>query len=191
MKKLWLDTTIATELRLEQLQELIQHHQIAVANTAIDIAIFQQNQEWLEEQLENGTIVIEMWNTPDEMTAKPFYWSSCGIETPASASFEEAVMNLPNGADILDLCELVDYYAIPKGEWKQGEWAPPAHISAEHAQILGIDPLTATRTDILAAAKAKNRMDIYDAYNLGYNRGLCKQHLCDGIILSTGSFALI
>ena len=189
--KLWLDTTIATQLRKEQLDELFPYHQIAVANTAVDIEIFQQNLEWFEEQLENGTIVVEMWNTLDEMTAKPFYWSSCGIETAASDSFEKAVMDLPNGADILDLADLIEYYGIPKGQWKQGPWSPPAPLNNEHAAILGVNPQTATRTDILAAAKAKNRMDIYDEYNIGYNRGLTKQHLCDGIILSNGNFACI
>ena len=100
---------------------------------------------------------------------------------------KDAVEDLPNGADILDVADLVEAYGIEKGKWPMGKWVPPTPLSADIAKQLGLDASTATRTDVLNAAKKADLMKVFDAYNIGYNRGLALQHNCEGIINSDGS----
>lgn len=188
-KRAWLDSLAANSgLTQEMLERLIRYGYIIVtANAAIDIGIFQKNQGWFENCLRSGKIVIENWLTPDEMVRKPFFWSSCSQSTSPAVTLEDAVKDLPNAADILDVTELVKTYGIPKDQWPKGPWSPPAPLSAEVASKLGLDPATATRTDVLAAAKASHMMNAFDDYNVGYNRGLATQHRCNFIINSNGS----
>ena len=108
------------------------------------------------------------------------------MTTPA-ATLEDAIEDLPNAADILDVADLVDIYGIPKGEWTTGPWTPPAPLSHEAANKLGLNAETATRTDVLEAAKKSDMMNVFDEYNVGYNRGLATQHCCSGIINSDGT----
>ena len=187
--RVWLDTLTANNgLTKEHLEHIIANGMTVVtANTAIDVALFQENQHWFEKMLIHQHIIIEIWHMPDEMVSKPFYWSSCSQETAAAETLFDAVEDLPNGADILDVADLVEAYGIEKGKWPMGKWVPPTPLSADIAKQLGLDASMATRTDVLNAAKKANLMKVFDAYNIGYNRGLALQHNCEGIINSDGS----
>lgn len=188
-KRIWLDSLTANSgLSTEVIDNLILNgYAIVTSNAAVDINIFQMNQDWLESNLEYGNIIIEIWHTPDEMVHKEFFWSSCSQMTSPAATLEDAIENLPNAADILDVADLVDIYGIPKGEWTAGPWAPPAPFSHEAASKLGLNAETATRTDVLAAAQNTNQMKLFDEFNAAYNAGLAMQHYCLGIINTDGS----
>ena len=120
------------------------------------------------------------------MVSKPFYWSSCGIETPACKSFEEAAFMLPNSQEILSLADIITLKGIPRGKWAMGAYKPPVPLTEEFAAILGVS-VSDTRTKILDAAKTKNRMDIFNLYNASYNYGLATQHTCDFILNTDGT----
>ena len=188
-KRIWLDSLTANNgLTIEAIDDLIlKGYVVVTSNTAVDINIFQMNQAWLESHLEYSNIIIEMWQTPDEMVHKNFFWSSCSKMTSPAVTLEDAIEDLPNAADILDVADLVDIYGIPKGEWTTGPWTPPAPLSHEAASKLGLNAETATRTDVLEAAKKADMMDVFDAYNVIYNIGLATQHCCEGIIKTDGS----
>lgn len=191
--RIWLDTVTLAEMEepIDVLQRLIQNqNMLVIANTILDVKAFQESIDWVEEMLKNGHMSIEIWSTPDEMVAKPFFWSSAGIETSAANSLEEAISNLPNKVKIMALKELLDEYGIQKADWPKGQWAPPEPISEEIKEVLGLNELT-TRTEILHACKKAHRMDLFDSYNVGYNRGLASQHTCGGILNSNGTVECI
>ena len=185
-RRIWLDTTVLPFVSLETLEALAQNNVLVIANTAIDVKLFQENFEWVDEKLKKGQLVIEMWNTLDEMVKKAFFWSSCNIETPACDSFEEAASYLPNTQQVLNLAELVKVYGIPKGQWPIGcEYEPPAPLTEAEANYLGI-PVDSTRTAILAAAREQNKMRTYDEYNARYCKIIAKQHTSKYILCSDG-----
>lgn len=185
--KIWLDTTVLDFVSKEQLQQLVKSgNTLAIANTVVDVKVFQDNPEWVEYLLSKGKLVIEMWLTLDQMVAKPFYWSSRGIETSAAPSFLDAIASLPEPDGILDMAVLVDKYSIPKGSWKMGPYSAPAPLPLEDAEHLGIS-VHSTRTEILKAAKERDKMYLYDAFNRGYCRGLAIQHCCNAILNTDGT----
>lgn len=194
--RLWLDTTTAAIMANKNpedkgkalLQKLIDDgHTIVIANTAIDVAAFQKDPDWLEKQLENKTIIVEIWHTPDQMTSKPFYWSSRGEETNAADNFEAAIETLADNESILDVKELVEIYGIPKGEWPCGEYNAPAPLSEEVAAKMGI-PVDSTRTTVLRVALEKDMSEEYDEYNSAYCANLAKQHFADAVITTDGGY---
>jgi hypothetical protein len=192
MKRIWLDTVVASMLSKEDFEQVIYNGDtLIIANTVIDVKVFQDNIDWFESRLQDSSIIIEIWNTPNEMVQKHFFWSSCQLATESADDLETAVQSLPNGEAILKVAILVDYYGIPKGSWKMGAWAPPAPLSAEIAEALEIDPATVNRSDVMTAAQRKGRMDLFDEYNVGYNKGLAKQHMCDAILNSDGTYTNI
>lgn len=189
--RIWLDTAVLANIDLAKMLPrfwgIVRHgSQFVIANTILDVKAFQENIPLLEMALREKYIVIEIWNTPDEMTSKEFFWSSCQMTTPASASFIEAIASLPNKNEILAIKSLIEKYGIPKGKWEQGKYSGPKELSAEAATILGIEPTT-NRTKVLLACKDQDRMDIFDEFNLGYNAGIAHQHLCDKMLLTDGS----
>lgn len=191
MERIWLDTTVLAVLPKETLEELAREgYTLVIANTAIDVKHFQEDPTWVESMLNKKQLIIEMWLTLDQMTAKPFYWSSFGVETPASASFEEAVSYLPDAEKVLALADIIDHYGIPRGKWTQGAYTAPTPLSIEDSGTLGVDTM-ATRTEILKAAQQINKMHIYDRYNVGYCRGLATQHRCDYMLCTDASLAKI
>ena len=189
MKRIWLDTVVAAQLEnaKEAMDKLINEgYTLIVANTAVDIAVFQENPDWFEDHLANDEIIIEIWNTPVEMVSKPFFWSSCQMESPAAATLEEALQELPNRDSIMQIVDLVMEYGIAKGDWPAGQWAPPEPITPAVAKVLGLTE-AATRTEVLNAANAIGRRDLFDAYNVGYTKGVAMQHLCTEILNCDGS----
>lgn len=197
--RLWLDTTTAALMHIEHpnnadkdiLQGLIDAgNTIVIANTAVDVAVFQNNIDWLREKLKEKSIIIEIWHTVQEMISKPFYWSSRFKETPASDDFKEAIKALEDYDKIIAVAELLDKFGLNKGEWKCGEYVNPTPISKENADKLGVD-VNATRTDILIAARSKGLFDVYDDFNVQYCSNLAHQHYCEGIITSKGRYKVL
>lgn len=192
-KRIWLDTVVLSEMHsafdaLENALAFLPNTQLVIANTMLDVKAFQENPTWVKEMLQKGELVIEIWATPDEMTAKDFYWSSIGAETKAASSFEEAMKALPEAEAeaIKNLVALLDEYGIPKGEWKAGAWSKPEPLSEEAQEALGLTE-AATRTEVLNACQEADRMDLFNEYNAGYNRGLATQHMCSAILNIDGS----
>ena len=188
-ERTWLDTTTLAQMEnaKEVLEKLIaEGNTLVIANTAVDVKLFQEDPDWLEDCLIRNQIVIEIWATPDEMVSKPFFWSSCNQESPVANSLKDAVKDLPNADAIMQIAELVMDYGIAKGDWPAGQWAPAEPITPATAKVLGLSE-NATRTEVLSAARAKNRMDLFDSYNVGYNKGIAMQHLCHNILNSDGS----
>ena len=188
--RIWIDTTTMALMDEERAQRVAQAaidegNFLVMANTACDVKLFQNQTDWFEEMLEQHKIIIEIWATPDQMVSKPFYWSSAGVQTAAAASLEEAVCDLHNATSIIDVAKLVEYYGIPRGAWACGTYAPPTPLNQLIADKLGV-PVTATRTEVLAAAKANNLLTEYDEYNVAYNTALARQHYCDAILTTTG-----
>ena len=191
--RIWLDTVVLAALddAKEVLERLIaEGKQLVIANTALDVRVFQENIDWFEDQLAEGKINIEIWNTPDEMVSKEFFWSSCNMTSKPSTDLYEAVENFPNKEAILDLADLLLVYGMPKGDWVMGPWAPPAPLSSEIAEALGISA-SSTRTEVLDAAMSKNRFDLFNIYNAGYCNGLALQHNCDEILNVDGSLTTV
>lgn len=194
-ERLYLDTMVAAELGSSLVAVCDEHIAngctVVIPNTVLDVRAFQENLEWFEGKLKDRKIVIQIFMTPDQMTQKRFLWSSSGMETPASSSFEEAITDLPNKDKILEIKKLMDKYGYPRGEWPngQGEWAKPEPLSAEAQEILNL-PADATRTEVLAICRQKNRMDLFNSFNQGYCKGLYKQHQCTGMITVEGSAML-
>lgn len=189
MTRVWLDTVVLAALddAKEVLNRLIaEDHQLVIANTALDVRVFQENLDWFEDMLQEGYIDIEIWNTPDEMVAKPFFWSSCNMTSEPSKDLYSAVEGFPNAEAILDIADLVQDYGWEKGTWPMGPWAPPAPLSPEIAEQLGISE-SSTRTEVMDAAMSKNRFDLFNIYNAGYCNGLALQHNCDVILNVDGS----
>lgn len=191
--RIFLDSLTANSgLTMENIVALISSgYDIVTANTFADMRPVQENLELAESLLVNGYIIIEIWDTPNNMVREKFFWSSCNHQTEAAETLEEAVKDLPNCGEIVAAAYLVEEYGIPKGKWPQGQWVPPAPLSEETAKQLGLDPTTATRTDVLIAAKAANLMNVFDAYNVEYCRGLSIQHHCVGIINSDGTVTFL
>lgn len=198
--RIYVDTTIMPFVKKQTLDDIIAAGNVLVfSNAAADVRVLQIWSKWTERMLKNGSIVIEMWNTLDEMVGKDFYWSSFGVTTPMCKSIDEAIGILPDTYKKTDnmhskmrkLVKLIGSYGIPKGQWPMGKWAPPAPITAEDAEALGINPETATRTDILAAARKTGNLEAYSRYNVGYSTGLARQHMCTGILNADGSIAVI
>lgn len=186
--RLYIDTVSAANLTKKDFERLIDAgHILVFTNTVIDIPAMQQHPGFLEEMIMDGQAVIEIWSQPAQMVSKPFFWSSCGVETAPAECLEDAVVGLPNGEDILVVAELMDLWGLERGQWEEGEYSKPAPLSAEIATALNLDASTATRTAVLAAAKAAGRMDLFDQYNVGYCRGLAVQHMCQGILNSDGT----
>ncbi len=178
--RIFMDTMVLAEMGnpIAKLNRLIKGgYTLVIPNTAVDVACFQRNPEWLRDQLQNGSIVIQMWMTPDEMVKKAFFWSSCQLSTQPADCFEDAIENLPNWDGIMMVKELMLRYGLSKEQWEPGQWAAPEPMNDEQKEILGV-PDGATRTDILAACKFTGHMEIFDSYNAGYNRGLATQHHC-------------
>lgn len=191
-KRIWLDNLTSNNLCMKQIGHLIaQGYTIIMANTAaVDSKLWQKNVDALEDYLQNGCIIIEDWNG-STMCSKQFFWSSCSTTTEPAESMLEAVVGLPNAEAIMELARLVSIYAIPKGQWAMGPWTPPAPISLTSVKTLGLHSTAVTRTDVLVAAMASNRMDLFDEYNRGYCHGLATQHCCVGIINSDGTITFL
>lgn len=190
--RIWLDSMVLNQLTdpLEVLQNLIENkHKLVIANTAIDVLCFQKDPEWLEDQLEDGTVSIEIWHTPDEMVSKPFFWSSFFAETQAAESLEEAIAGLDNEEAILDLANIIYEYGIPEGQW-YAEEISPAELSDEMAAGLAIDEAS-TRSKVLEAAIIADRMELFEQYTVHYIKCLANQHICDAIINCDGSITKI
>lgn len=189
--RIWLDSLVANTMQepKDTLTRLMKEgHTIVVANTVADMRVFQMHIMWFEEMVCSKKIIIEVWNTPDEMVAKPFYWSSLMTETPASTSLRDAVSAFQKAPEIIEIANIIDLYGIKKGNWKMGPWAPPENLTEAAATELGIPKDTDNRTVILQTAKKVDKMDVFDAFNFGYNRGLATQHCCDAILNTDGSY---
>lgn len=99
-------------------------------STFLDIKVFQSMQPWAEQLLNNGTLIIEIWETPDEMVRRPFFWTSFGIQTPECESIEEAIKYLVqnNGGTVRAMARMVRQYGLPKGTWVQGPGPEPMRL---------------------------------------------------------------
>lgn len=186
--RIFLDTMVLAEMvnPIARLNRLIKGgYTLVIPNTVVDVQCFQNNLEWLCDQLRDRKIVIQMWMTPDEMTKKSFMWSSCQLTTKPAECFEDAIENLPNWEGILQVKELMLRYGLSKEEWNPGQWDAPKPLTDEQKEILGV-PDSATRTDILAACKFTGHMEIFDEYNAGYNCGLATQHHCGYLMTIDG-----
>lgn len=191
-RRIWLDTVVLAERTerddvLRELDRMVANdYHLIIANTILDVKAFQMYQKWVESHLNSGNISIEIWNTPDEMVSKPFYWSSAKMWTDSAKTLEEAVAELPNRQKILSLRDLLDRYGIPRGKWEQGPYNPLSEDAQTVLRLLGL-PLTATRTEVLEACKKTDRMKQFEVYNLEYNKVLACQHLCTHVFCSDGT----
>lgn len=201
--KIFIDTTSAITLTIDRLDNLVAAGcKLCFTNTVVDIATIRKNPDWFEQQLKSGTAFVECWSSEaglspaaalDEMTSKAFYWSSFDITTAPAMCFEAVYAKLPKkDREAVDrIARLVIDYGLPKGSWPMGQWTKPTPISAEDAKALGVDPDTATRTEILAAARKTMQMDVYSRYNVGYCTGIARQHCCQGILNSNGTISVL
>ena len=192
-KRVWLDSMTANSgLQMSKIVALISlGYDIVTSNTFADMRPVQEHLELAESLLLRNDIIIEIWDMPTDMVQKKFFWSSCNRTSEPAETLEEAVKDLPNCGEIVAAAYLVEEYGIPKGKWPQCQWVPLAPLSAENAKQLGLDCATATRTDVLIAAKAANLMNVFDAYNVEYCRGLAAQHDCEGIVNSDGTVTFL
>lgn len=186
-KRVYVDSIVANQLTMADFIKLTNEgYTLVTTNTVCDIKPFQDKVDAFREMVEAGVLVIERWLEPNQMTKKNFYWSSCGIETMPNQTFANAISILPNKNQIMALVGIMQVYGLAKGEWPQGEWSPPAPMDAEMAEILGLH-IDATRTEVLSAAKAIGRKDLFDRFNLSYSRGIALQHKCKYLLNSDGS----
>lgn len=188
-KKIWLDTMVANEYGARLIPHLEDFFEkgftVVSAETAVDIRGFHGNHFWLKQHIVQDHIIIEAFYPDfDSLTAKAFTWSSMnGLTTQASSSFVNAIRGVPAETEIAQLRDVIDKYCIEKEKWIVGR--PPyqasGELSTEIQAFLNL-PDGATRTDILAAAKKQNRMDLFDKFNLHYVEGLARQHGCQYVL---------
>lgn len=182
--KFWIDSMVANKLgsRLIPLMEGLfeQGYTAVAAEPVIDIGALQEDPDWFKRQVEAGKILLEaFYESFDDVTSKAFTWSSAGITTAAADTFGEAIEGLPNEEAIHCLSDIFDELCIEQVEWIEGrpEYKAPGKLSPEAQKILGL-PEDATRTEVLAAAEAANRVDLFEAFNASYVDGLARQHDC-------------
>lgn len=197
IRKLWVDSTSMAFMSslldsgkdLEKLNNLIDDgYTLVVSNSFVDISVFQKNPLWVEDKLRRREIFIEMLTSFEEMTSKPFFWSSRQVETKACTSFEEAIKSLKDYNEIEELLKIAVFYGFPKGYWEEGPCNASPHLldSLEKiSKLIGLN-ITATRTEIFKKALARNMQTEYDIYNSLYIKYLAIQHCCDGIVTSLG-----
>lgn len=191
-KRLWLDNMIANNLCTKQINSFVSQGYVLVTSTnVVDNILFQRNLEWFEEHLISQSIVVELFCSPNELTHKNFFWSSCSKETTPAETLDEAVTALPNAGNIIALAFLAEEYGVPKDIWDVLPWDADVPLSQETANFLGLDPKTATRTDVLTACRKNSCMYLFNEYNTNYLRALANQHYCDGFINSNGSITFM
>ena len=197
-KRFWVDTVVAKELGAELLPALerafADGYVAVTADTAIDIAAFQQNPAWLAEKATDGWLIVEaFYDSFDQMTAKYFVWSSAdGKATEKADTFDEAIKSLPNAVDIAVLRDVLDTNMVKKADWIEGRspWKAPGKLSPEAQAVLNLAE-GANRSEVLMAAKLADRMDLFDDFNASYCEGLAKQHDCDYILTVNETLMLI
>ena len=201
--KVFIDTSNMFHITIANLNNLIDAGcELCFTNTVVDIKVIRDNPEWFETQLMAGKAFIECWTSEpgmspadslDEMVSKPFYWSSFEDETPRCLCFEEVYHYLPSKDDrkaVDRIAALVISDGKPKGEWPMGQWSKPILLD-EEADILGVDPMFATRSEIFVAARKTNAWEVYSRYNSGYLAGLARQHCCQGILNPDGTITVV
>lgn len=164
------------------------NYTLVVGHTAFDIPAFSDNPEAFEEMVRNHSIIIENFLPIDAVTAKNFYWSSRDIETPACETFEAALEFLPNNEGIKAVAKIVTELGLGPDQWEKGPWLDFAPVSEKIIAELGIDPNSATRTAVLAAARAANKLELFSEYDrTAQVPALTSQHLCIGFADVDGS----
>lgn len=195
-KKVWIDTLVANKLGerlIPTLDKLLSEGYIGVmAEPAIDIKPFQENQGWVEDKLTEDQLVLEaFYDSFDELTRKAFTWSSYGITTEPAKTFEKAVMSLPDSDKIDAYRYLLEDYSIEREEWCDGRpaYQGPKKLSAEAQKILKL-PEDATRTEVLKAAETIGQMELFEQFNMGYVEGIARQHDCAYVLSLNGATEL-
>lgn len=195
-KKVWIDTLVANKLGerlISILDQLFEEGYTGVmAETAIDIKSFRENQGWVEDKLAEDQLVMEaFYDSFDELTQKAFTWSSYGITTEPAKRFEVAVMSLPDSDELIDYRYLLEDYSIEREAWCDGRpaYQGPKKLSVEAQKILKLTE-DATRTEVLKAAETMKKMELFEQFNMGYVEGLARQHDCDYILSMNGATKL-
>lgn len=195
-KKVWIDTLVANKLGeqlIPTLDKLLSEGYIGVmAEPAIDIGAFRENQGWLEDKLTEDQLVMEaFYDSFDEMMRKAFMWSSYGVTTEPAKTFEEATMTLPDSVELNTYRYLLEDYSIEREEWCDGRpaYQGPKKLSVEAQKILKL-PEDATRTEVLKAAEAMGKMELFEQFNMGYVEGLARQHDCAYVLSLNGATEL-
>lgn len=195
-----LDSTVAAirgDKLISDLEKMFEGGYRAVATDVamLDIKAFQDHPIWVSQQIKQGNIMIEAWYVKnwqtehpfDGITAKPFFWSSCQMETEAEGSFEYAVSRLPNYAEILQMAGIVLANAVPRDTWNVNRpYIPVGELPDELADQLGV-PKDANRSAVYEAAKRMKRMDLFDEANKTYCHGMAVQHGCKYMLATDGS----
>lgn len=181
--RIWLDPSYLAQITKDRIQSLVKIGNTLVTDEGIvDMTVFQENPRWTRYLLEKEKLVIETNKKLDEFTAENVLWFSCGIETPAYKTFEDAIVLLPNANGILEIAVLLEEYS---SKWTPGPITPPP-LSIEECDILWVDH-RASRPEIYKAAVERGKMYIFDIHNKIYVRCIAKQHYCDAMILADGT----
>lgn len=194
--KLWLDPwTVAPigENLLPILEKRIaEGHTIVVRETAIDLLAFRKNPDWVKHQEAQKTLRIEKWyESFDSLTAKPFRWSSKGVTTEGSESFDLAIDGFEDAKEIRVLRELIEKIGIKKADWFNEKTVHfPGKLTIVQQGLLGL-PEVNTRTEIWKRAKGLHRMDVFRECDVHYCRNISLQHECPFMLSSYGSVLVV
>ena len=195
-RKLWLDPLTIVPIG-ENLFPILEKHIeegriIVAADTAIDMLAFRKSPDWVRDKANNGTLRIERWyESFNSLTAKPFKWSSIGVTTKGSESFDLAIANLEEAEEFCRLRDVLEEVGIKKADWFNGKTLyDPVRLTFVQQCILGL-PEESTRTEIWERAKELHRMDVFDECNVRYCRNIALQHECPFMLSSYGSVLVV
>lgn len=194
-KKFFVDTIVANELGnhlIPLLKDLFGSGYVAVvSDAAVDIRDFQDAIGWTEEQIEEGRLIVEaFYDSLDCLTEKPFTWSSRNVTTPEAISFHEATKAMTFFQKRIELlADLIDRSCLERDEWIKVRPAFDVKLSKKAMEVLGLSE-TATRTEVLKAAKIAKRMDLFCEFNFNYENAMARQHDCKYVLTEYGVRAL-
>lgn len=186
--RIWLDRLLCADHALSYLEQLIKFHcQLIIDGMAIDVKQFQSHATWLEENLKNNNIIIEVWNSPDEVIKEGFYWNSYSHTTGPAKTLEESVRELPNADRILEISRLIKEYGIPREVWNTNS-APHPTLSQSVCSVLGLHTFNTSPEKFFGIATKHMRIDLY---SLGYAQRVAKFHHCDAVMEIGNSLTML
>lgn len=180
------------ELKDEIDRYIEEDYQFVATETILDVPVFQNDWMWLDNRMSpiaDRRIVVELWNSVEDMVNKCFYWSSADCEAIGKAKdvkLEEYIKDtLPdNWGGILEVLQTLKDFAIPRGQWKQGKAFSIKNARSDILKSLAFEhnDRFLTRSEAFLRSQTYGMMDLFEEFNDWYVRGIAEQHNCGSFL---------
>ena len=143
-----------------------------------DIWDFQENISSVGKLLNNGNLIPEFPELPDEYTREDRFWHSSVQITKGANTFEEAISTLESRKKIMKLKDLIiaKYGEVPI--WTASEEFKEAPKFSGLKEEMKLPP-DATDIQVIEAANNLGRLDLFKALDECMNAWLAKAHGCN------------